>query len=187
MGVGFGRSSVADLAFQVFNRSLHPDWFATREFRRVEQTGWEADLRIIDGGHAIVFRSGSIRIAEVLSGPETILPEPGLLFRSHLRRERSTLLRPGGTIEYQSCLEVERVDIEIFNHLCDEIAIDASGHFLFHRFHSSNRLAPEPVSRIQINARVRDLSIQSFHGFPDECAIVRTQSLFELKTPPSRR
>ncbi len=187
MGVGFGRSKVGDLAFQVFNRSLHPDWFATREFRRVEQTGWEADLRIIDGGHSIVFCSGSIRITEILSGPETTLPDLGLLFRSHLRRERSTLLRPGGTIEYQSCLEVEHVDREIFSHLCDEIAIQCSGHFLFHRFQSSNRLAPEPISHIQINARVRDLSIQSFHAFPDEFAIVRTQSLFELKHRPSKR
>ena len=43
MGVGFGRSRVADLTFQVFNRSLHPEWFATREFRRVEQ-------KTMDGG-----------------------------------------------------------------------------------------------------------------------------------------
>jgi len=187
MGVGFGRSSVADLAFQVFNRSVHPDWFSTRKFRRVEQTGWEADLRIIEGGHSIVFRSGAVRLTEILSGPETILPEPGLLFRSHLRRERSTLLRPGGTIEYRSCLEVERVDVEIFNHLCDEIALDVSGQFLVHRFHSSNRLAPQPISHIQLNARVRDLSVQSIHTFPDERAIVRTQSLFELNAPSSNR
>src|SRR5713226_6957253 len=123
MGVGSGRSSVADLAFHVFNRPLHPDWFATRAFRRVEQTGWEADIRIIEGGHSFVFRSGSVRLTEILSGPETVLPEPGLLFHSRLRRERSTLLRPGGTIEYQSCLEVERVDLEIFRHLCDEITL----------------------------------------------------------------
>jgi hypothetical protein len=186
MGVGFGRSSVADLAFQVFNRALHPDWFSTRQFRRIEQTGWEADLRIIEAGHAIVFCSGSIRLTEILAGPDTILPEPGLLFRSHLHRERSTLLRPGGPIEYQSCLEVERVDLEIFNHLCDELALDSSGQFLFHRFHSSNRLAPQPLSYIRIGARVRDLSIQAFHTFPDECAIVRTQSLFELKAPSGK-
>ena len=142
MGVSSGRSRVADLAFQVFNRTLHPDWFATREFRRVEQLGWEADLRIIDGGHAVVFRSGSIRLTEILSGPETTLPEAGLLFHSHLRRERSTILRPGGTIEYQSCLEVEQVDLEIFRHLCEEIRLDGSRNRLFHRFPSSNRLAP---------------------------------------------
>jgi len=187
MGVSSGRSRVSDVTFQVFNRLLHPDWFSTREFRRVEQLGWEADLRIIEGGHAVVFRSGSIRLTEILSGPETALPEAGLLFQSHLRRERSTILRPGGAIEYQSCLEVEHVDLEIFSHLCDEIRLDGSRNRLFHGFQSANRLAPEPISHILIGARVNDLSIQSFHTFPDECAIVRTQSLFEVKARAKSR
>ena len=186
MGVGFGRSRIAEQTFQVFNRSLHPDWFATREFRRVEQLGWEADLRIIDGGHAVVFRSGPIRLTEILSGPETTLPEGGVLFHSHLRRERSTILRPGGTIEYQSCLEVEQVDLEIFRHLCEEIRLDGSRNSLFHSFASSNRLAPAPISHVLVTSRVNDLSIQSFHTFPDECAIVRTQSLFDVKAPASK-
>jgi hypothetical protein len=187
MGVSSGRSLVADLTFKVFNRAIHPDWFATREFRRVEHPGYEADLRIIDGGHALVFRCGSIRLTEILSGPETRLPEAGLLFHSHLRHERSTTLRPGGTIEYQSCLEVEQVDIEIFRHLCEEIRLDGSRERLFHHFRSPNRLAPEPISHVLCTPRVNDLSIQSFHTFPDECAIVRTQSLFELKTSTRRQ
>jgi hypothetical protein len=187
MGVGFGRSSIADLAFQVFNRSLHPEWFVTRTFRRVELKGWIVDIRIVEGGHTAVFLSGPARLTEVLCGPETVLPEPGRLFYSHLRRERSTILRPEGTVEYQSCLEVERVDGEIFRHLCDEIALKASGDALLHRFPASNRLAPPPISHLQWSARASDLSIQSFHSFPDECAIVRTQSLFELKTPTRPR
>jgi hypothetical protein len=187
MGVGFGRAKVADLAFQVFNRSLHPEWFATREFRRVEQKRWTADVRIVDGGHTVVFLSGSVHLTEVLSGPESVVPECGRLFYSQLRRERSTVLRPDGMIEYQSCLEVERVDAEIFRHLCEEMSLSASGNLLLHRFPASNRLAPAPISHVQICPRASDVSIQSFHSFPDECAIVRTQSLFELKGPVASR
>ena len=94
MGVSFGRSRIADQAFQVFARAIHPDWFAVRQHRRVSQDGWEADIRIIEGGHAIIFRSGAIRLSEVLAGPETHLPEPGLLFHSSIRRERTMSLRP---------------------------------------------------------------------------------------------
>ena len=47
MGVGSGRARVADLAFQVFNRALHPEWFSTKVYRRIPQTKWEADIRII--------------------------------------------------------------------------------------------------------------------------------------------
>ncbi len=187
MGVSFGRLRVADLSFQVFHRSLHPEWFATRTFRRVERQGWDADLRIIEGGHAFLFRSGSICLAEILSGPETALPESGRLFHSHLRQERSTHLRPGGLIEYQSCLEVERVDPEIFRHLCEEMSLDTSRDALLHRFHSSNRLAPPPISHIHLDVRASGLAIQAFHTFPDERAIVRTQSLFEPNCSLSKR
>ena len=65
------------------------------------------------------------------------------------------MLRPDGTVEYQSCLEVERVDIEVFLHLCEEIALNASGNRLFRRFPASNRMAPPPISHIQLSARAQ--------------------------------
>ena len=186
MGVSSSRARVADLAFQVFDRALHPEWFATRVHRRVPQVRWEADIRIIEGGHAIIFTCGSIRLTEVLSGPETPLPQPGLLFHSTIRSERSTSLHPGGIVEYQTCFEVERVDPEVFRHLCEEMIADASRQSLIHRFGPSNRLAPRPLSHLRIDVRVRGLSVQSFHTFPDESAIVRSQSLYELSGHPSK-
>jgi hypothetical protein len=125
-------------------------------------------------------------LTEVLAGPETHLPEPGLLFHSPIRRDRSTTLRPGDAIEYQTCFEVERVDPEVFAHLSDEMTLDASRGRLFHRFAPANRMAPAPISHIHFEARIRGLSVHTFHTFPDERAIVRTQSLFETRvTLPS--
>ncbi len=187
MGVSFGRSRITDLAFQVFARTFHPEWFLTRGHRRITQGGWEADVRITEGGHVIIFRSGSVRLTEVLCGPETLLPEPGLLFHSTIRHERSATLRPRGEMDYQTCFEVERVDPEVFAHLCDEMTLDTSRGRLFHRFAPTNRMAPAPISHLQIEARVKGLIVHSFHTFPDEWAIVRTQSLFEPRVALSSR
>ncbi|WP_422926906.1 DUF2617 family protein [Singulisphaera sp. PoT] len=181
MGVSFGRSRVADLNFQVFARAIHPDWFAMRAHRRFTQDAWEADVRIIEGGHAITFRFGEVRLTEVLAGPETLLPEPGLLFHSSVRHERSTMLEPQGGVSYQACFEVERVDPEVFSHLCEEVTLDASRGGLFHRFSPLSRLSPAPISHILVESRMSRLSVQTFHTFPEEHAIVRTQSLFEPK------
>ncbi len=181
MGVSHSRSRVADLTFQLFSRSVHPDWFAVREHTRVGQEGWEADIRVIAGGHAVVFRSGEVRLTEVLAGPETLLPESGLLFHSPIRHERTTTLRPNASIEYQTCFEVERADPEVFAHLSDEMTLDATRGRLFHRFAPVNRMAPAPITHIRYEARVRGLTVHTFHTFPDERAIVRTQSLFEPK------
>lgn len=186
MGVSSGRSRVADLAFQVFGRAVHPDWFASRLHRRVHQTAWEADVRIVEGGHAISWAAGPIRLTEILAGPETILPEPGLLYHSAVRHERQATLRPADWIEYQTCFEVERVDPEVFAHLSEELTLDATRGALFHRFRASNRMAPAPLSRLHVEPRARGLSIQAFHTFPDERAILRTQSLFELRGHPPR-
>ncbi len=179
MGVSHGRSRIADLAFQVFHRSVHPDWFSVREHVRVGQGGWEADLRVIEGGHAVVFRAGAVRLTEVLAGPETRLPEPGLLFHSPVRQERTATLHPSGMMDYQTCFEVERVEPEVFAHLSEEMALDASRGRLYHRFAPVNRMAPAPVSHLRFEARVRGLTVHAFHTFPEERAIVRSQSLFE--------
>lgn len=183
MGVSFGRSRVADLTFQVFGKAIHPDWFAVRAHKRVTQATWEADIRIIEGGHSVILRAGPVRVAEILAGPETPLPEPGLLFHSPVRHERSASLHPGAGVTYQTCFEVERVDPEVFAHLCEEMTLDAGRGRLFHRFSPVDRMAPAPLSHLQINAQATCLSVHSFHTFPAECAIVRTQSLFEPRPP----
>ena len=181
MGVSHGRSRVADLAFHVFARSVHPDWFRTRQFRRVThpQRAWEADVRVVEGGHAVTFRCGPVRLTEVLAGPETPMPEGGLLYHSPLRAGRSASVKPGAGVEYQACFEVERVDTEVFAHLCDEMALDAARGVLLHRFAPATRLAPAPISHVRFETTPRGLAVHAFHTFPGERAIVRTQSLFE--------
>jgi len=187
MSVRSGRARLADLAFQVFQKPIHPEWFSIHAHRRFARGEWEADVRIIDGGHVVIFRSGSLRLTEILAGLETPPASSKLLFHAPIRRERSTSMRPSGLMDYQVCFEVERVDPEIFRHLCEEMIVDAARDRIFHRFEPSNRLAPAPLSHIRVDALPRGLSIQTFHSFPDEMAIVRSQSLFELLPPRSDR
>lgn len=181
MGVSSQRSRVSDLAFLVFGRVLHPDWFVTHASARIERPGWSADLRIVEGGHAVHWTCGATRLTEVVTSREADLPEPGLLFHSPVRHERSVTLKPGTTLEYQTCFEAERVDPEIFHHLCEELTLDARRGGLFHWFARSNRMAPPPLSRMAFESRTAGLSVQTVHTFPGEHAIVRTQSLFEVR------
>lgn len=186
MGVSYGRARIADLAFHLFHRSLHPEWLSIRAHARIAMGDWLADVRIIEGGHSIVFGSKGFRLTEVLAGPETPLPEPGLLYHTPIRHERSTSLRPGGFLEYQACFEVERVDPEVFRHLCEEMSADSKAGGLTHHFRSTNRMVPGPISRVHIDPRARGISVQAFHTFPDELAVVRSLSLYELPPQSAR-
>lgn len=180
MGSSLGRRRAADLAFLVFGRSVHPDWYATRAHRRVAVDAWSADIRIIAGGHAITWRSGQVRLTEIL-GPRThAWPEAGVLFDSPVRHEQVATLNPGSGVEYQTNFEVERLDHEVFAHLCTEMTLDAGRDRLFHRFTREDRLAPAAISHLAFESRSRGLLVHTFQSFPADLAIVRTQSLFEI-------
>ncbi|MDX2036634.1 MAG: DUF2617 family protein [Isosphaeraceae bacterium] len=175
------RPKTPDLAFRVYGRAIHPDWFAVKAHRRFVKDGWTADVRIIDRGHVVIWSSGETRLSEVLLRDPVDLPREGLLSESKVRGERITTLRPAIGVEYQSIVEVERNDPEIFSHLSEEIRGDDDRGGLSCVFPPSHRFAPSATSRIVVEARARGLLIHTFHTFPDERSIVRTQSLFETK------
>ena len=185
MGPGIGRGRVADLTFRVYDCAVHPDWFGTRAHRRIARGSWEADVRITAGGHAVTWRSGERRLTEALAGPEMEWPGAGLLFESPIRREHAASFQPGGGgVAYQTCFEAERVDPEVFDHLCAEMTLDATPGDLVGHFAPADRMSSGPIVRVHVEMRGSGLSVQTFHSFPEERAIVRTQSLFEVVASP---
>jgi hypothetical protein len=175
------------LIFRVLQNAVHPDWYATREHRRFQRDEWEADVRIVEGGHVVSWSSRSLRLTEVLVDRSVELPRKGLLYEVCPRQERSAVLQPAEGFEYQTCLESERLGRDVFRHVCEELVLDGDKSGLFHREASTDRLAPAPISRVHVEARARGLTIHTFHTFPQEHAILRTQSLFEVRVPARRR
>ena len=49
-----------------------------------------------------------------------------------------------------------------------------------HTFNSSGRMALGAISYIHVETRNRSMLVQAFHTFPDDYAIVKVQSLFEV-------
>ena len=180
MGASLGRSRVADLTFRLFGQAVHPDFFTTRAHRRVALDAWSADVRIIEGGHAITWRAGPIRLTEILGAAAVAWPDGELFLDSPIRHERTATVEPGAGVEYQTSFEVERLDPEVFAHLCDEMTLDNARDRLFHQSNQGDRLAPPAISHVMFESRAKGLLVHTFHSFPAELAIVRTQSLFEI-------
>lgn len=178
MSSSLGRAPVADLAFRVFDRAVHPDWFATRAHRRVAVDAWQADIRIIDGGHAVTWRSGDVRLTEVL-GPARLDVPADPVFASPVRDEHSAALRPGAGVEYQASFEAEWLDPEVFAHLSDEMTLDSARDRLFAQARGAGRLDASAITHLAFESRPKGLLVHAFHSFPAERGVVRTQSLFE--------
>jgi hypothetical protein len=82
-------------------------------------------------------------------------------------------------IHYEMSFQVEVLAPEIFLHIHDEILSDGSKRGLLHNFPSHNRLSVAPLGFITAEAGRGRLFLSTFHTFPTENTVVKTQSLIE--------
>jgi len=76
--------------------------------------------------------------------------------------------------------QVERLHPDIFQKLHEELLADCAQTALAHSFPTGNRLAPGALSLIRTEVTSDSLLVHAFHTFPDNDAVVKTQSLFEI-------
>ncbi|MEX0703322.1 MAG: DUF2617 family protein [Planctomycetales bacterium] len=180
MHVGFARPQVAELVFQLYGRSVHPELFGTRAAVRVQRDDFSASLRLCDEGHAIGFRFGSFTVTEVATTRLHALPRRKRLLERKLHGFRDVAHAFDCGIRYWTSYQVERLDPDVFLNVHEELSVDCGRATVAHRFGPGNRLAPAPLSLMRCEATGDSLLVHAFHTFPDECAVVRAQSLFEI-------
>jgi hypothetical protein len=119
-------------------------------------------------------------LTEVATSAQHPLPERRRLLSYRLKGQRSDRVECRGGIKYQMSFQLEPVAPELFWTFQEELSRDGERQGLVHVFDSSGRMALGAVSYIYAETRTRSLMIQAFHTFPDDCAIVKCQSVFEL-------
>jgi hypothetical protein len=167
-----------DLVFQLYGRPVHPEFFEILARRRIARPDYTLDLWITRTGHVMTWKNRQIVLTEVTSA-ERQLPEWGQLLEHQLRGQRCDMLGGVPGLNYQVSFQVERLSPEQFLTVHYEILADGGKAGLLHAFAGSPRLALSPVATIQIEGRAGGLSLATYHTFPDECAVVKTQSLIE--------
>lgn len=179
MGMIATRPPVADLVMRLYDRAFHPEWFDTLAMRTVRFQDYVLSVRLTATGHAITWNNGTVRLTEVLATTDPGFPEDGLLLRRRLRGERSGELSPGSGLRYSTSAQVEVLPPEVFLNVHDEITADGRKRGLFHHFQPHHRFALSPIGLVTTDARTGCLMFSTFHTFPDEYAVVKTQSLIE--------
>ena len=174
------RPKVAELTFQLFGRPLHPELFVVFESCTIERGGYTAKIDITGAGHVVTWRYGGLTLTEVAASARHPLPKMRRLLAHNLRGQRSDRVECRGGVRYQTSFQLEPADPEVFWTFQQELAIEGQRQGMLHRFGSSGRMALGALSYINFEARNRSLLVQAFHTFPDDYAIVKSQSLFEL-------
>lgn len=177
------RPRVAELCFQLYGRALHPELFHIHSTRTVRRGPFEAQVRITSAGHVVSWSYENLRLTEVAASTQHPLPQRRrLLFYRFkgLRGERGDRVQCRGGVTYQVNFEIEWAEPEIFWSFQQELARDGERQGMLARFDTDGRLALGAMSYIHLETRSKSLLVQAFHTFPDDYAIVRSQSLFEI-------
>ena len=74
MTVGYARPNVADMVIRVFERSVHPELFATVSETRVNVRGDVATLRLGRQGHSLEYRTEHGTLTEIATSKFAPLP-----------------------------------------------------------------------------------------------------------------
>jgi hypothetical protein len=173
------RPKAAELVFQVFGRPLHPELYEPCVSRAIDRGSYSAHVVITGSGHVVTWRQAGTTLTEVAAAATEPLPQKRRLLSHRISGERSDRVQCRGGATYQTCFQLERVAAELFWSFQEELIATGSRRGLLHRFEAGGRLSLGAVSLIEIETRPRSLLVQAFHTFPDDLAIVKSQSLFE--------
>jgi hypothetical protein len=174
------RPKVAELVFQLYGRSLHPELFEIHTTRSISRDLYEATVEITSAGHVVKWRHQGLTLTEVATAAHHPLPQKRRLFSHPLKGERTDRVECRGGVVYQVTFQLERVQPEVFWTYQQELSLDGQREGMLYRFNSSGRMALGALSYIHVESRSRSLLIQAFHTFPDDYAVVKSQSTFKL-------
>ena len=175
------RPKVAELAFQVFSRSLHPELYRLHKTRLIERSDYDARVDITDCGHVVTWNGAGVTLCEVATGAHQPLPKRRCLVRRPLKGSRTERAECHGGVTYRTHFQLEAVEPDLFWMVQQQLGSGPT-EGLLHHFEASGRMALGALSYVHIETRRRSMLVQAIHTFPDDYAIVKVESLFSLPT-----
>src|SRR5207248_7781996 len=121
---------------------------------------------------------GDVHLVEVTAAAGQELPGGGRLTHRFVG-ERRGRLRVGGGVRYEMGLQAEVLPPEVFLHVHDELAAEGAKRGVVYHLPPRHRLGLTPLGLVTVDALPTGLAVATFHTFPDEFAVVKTQSLIE--------
>ena len=172
------RPRVADLVFQLYGRPLHPELFDILAVRRIAREGYELRIWITRTGHVITFENDDVLLTEVADADQSFSDQRRFL-RYRMRGEHCGRFACCNDIVYQTSFQVETMPENIFLQMQNELVADGDKRGILHRFEPHHRFAVPPLGFVVVETRMDCLFFSTFHTFPEENTIIKSQTLIE--------
>ena len=173
------RPDVADMMLRTFDRSIHPELFESSCQSSISFGGKCVRLRLGGTGHLLEFQSEDAVITEVAATKHEDLPERGRLVERRLIGYRTHMLDLP-TVRYHCSYQLEHVPLDVYLQLHREFEVDATKATLSLSMPGSTPQSPNCISLLKCDILPEGLVVHAFHTFPDNAAVLRSQTLFEV-------
>ncbi|RIK85866.1 MAG: DUF2617 domain-containing protein [Planctomycetota bacterium] len=174
------RPKIAELVYQFYGRSLHPELFEICQSRTVERGGYRATVQITSAGHLVQWQYRGLVLTEVAAAANQPLPLRRRLMSYRLKGERTDRIEIRAGISYEMKFSLEPADDDKFTAYQRELTLHTTRHGMLQRFEPSARFGAAALSYVNIDSRDKTLCVQAFHTFPDDCAVLKIQSWYRV-------
>jgi len=174
------RPKIAELVFQLYGRSLHPELFEIYQSRTIERGDYQAKVQITSAGNLVTWRYQGILLTEVAAAANHPLPQKRRLMSYRLKGDRSDRLECRGGIRYDMSFSLEPANREKFFAYQKELTLQATRQGMLQQFDTSGRMETGALSYINVDSRDKIFRVQAFHTFPDDFAVLKIQSSYRL-------
>ena len=174
------RPDVSDLVLRTYGRVLHPEMVKSQLGMTLTNDHLRLDIRLHASGHFLLLRANSQSMTELIIDHHEPLPEHNRLLDYRLRGCRTESADFPSGLRYDVSCQLERLNIDIFLRMHEELELDSARADLSARLPARNRLLPGAISLVRTEVCRDSILIHAFHTYPEHCAIVKTQSLFEV-------
>jgi hypothetical protein len=176
------RPKIAELVYQLYGRSLHPELFDIHQSRTIERGAYKATVQITSAGHLVAWQYRGLMLTEVAAAANQPLPQRRRLMSYRLKGDRTDRVEIRAGITYEMRFSLEPADHEKFAAYQRELTLQATRHGMLQRFEPSGRFETGALSYVNIDSRDKTLCVQAFHTFPDDCAVLKIQSWYRMGT-----
>ena len=168
---------ISDLAFTLFQRSIHPELFTIYAKRQIRTENYQADFWATGCTHVLCISTDDACLTELIAKPEQPLPQRGLVekFQFRGRKKHKCTLSKG--IDYMTDFQVEKMTPAIYQQSQNDLKNFARNRGLYVNFPKGEDSDLQPFTYIDFEARRNELHVHTFHGYPEQATIIKTQSL----------
>ncbi len=172
--------AISELSFSLYQRPLHPELFDIFAKRHLKTEKYEAVIWVTGCSHVVSVYAKDLCLTELISAPTQQLPKRGLIERFQFRGRRNHKCTLSRGMSYMTDFQVEKMSPNLYRKSHVDLERFARNRGVFVRFPDLTVGGLEPFSYIDFEARRDEMHIHTFHAYPDQVTIIKTQSLIDF-------